>query len=339
MRRLSEEIENIFNKTQLEEIQIIVNDFKSMELLDFYNKYNNKLDLENCEWIKEFMDIADQAYIYIPFATSYKNDYLDLLICWIMFQYDLAFMVTESELKESYEIIGQIGHMLNSQKLNNFFVKDKFGRKTLLNSIIEDVNIQLEKENLKFIRLNVPNLVDTYYFFLFNTELADKLINFYKNELFSFTKITSDKYTASIYIDRQIKENYFYFNYKKEIENEIHDAIEILLEQKIKNFLIPCSSDIDLFILKLFNKFSKKYSDIKVTCCLLADYKDNKIKNLLNAYKFVEIKDYINVDTKICFDMIYKNSSYIIQISYMEGYGITKVPIFKNSTNEEICFI
>lgn len=325
MLRLHENIEIIFNENQLQKVKKIINDFETMELQDFYKKYDDELYLQNCEWIREFCDREDDIYIYEPFSEKYKKDYLDLLICWTMYIGNLGFMIGGSELQNSYEIIKLIDELID----NKFEIEDRFGQEILIKSFIQDVNCQLKKKEkkIKFIEFYIEELVDTRYYFLFDDELADKLINSYNNELFMFKEVTPDDYICSFYFDMSLKEKNSDFKYTYEIKQNISSQIEYLLKQGVKNFLITLFCDIDLVVLELFSKFSKKYEKASLKCYVLNNYKDKSIKNLLSNYDYIELEDDSDINQESCLINIHKNSSYVTYFGFMKGYGVIRKTI------------
>lgn len=325
MLRLHENIEIIFNENQLPKVKEIINDFEAMELQDFYKKYDDELYLQNCEWVNEFCDIEDNIYTYEPFPENYKKDYLDLLICWIMYIWNLGFMVSGSELQDSYEIIKLIDELLGSK----FEIKDSFRQKILVKCFIQNVNCQLKenKKKIRFIELYIEELVDTHYYFLFNDELADKLVNFYDNELFEFNEVTTDNYICSFYFDAQLKEKSSDFKYKNKIKQIISSQIEYLLRQGVKNFLVTLFYDIDLVVLKLFNEFSKEYGKINLKCYVLNNYKDKSIKKLLNNCECIKLEDDSDIAMESCIVNINKDSSYVSYFGFMNAYGVIQKTI------------
>lgn len=323
MLRLRENIETIFNENQLQKIEKIINDFETMEFQDFYKKYDDELFLQNCEWVREFCDIEEKTYVYEPFSESYKKDYLDLLICWIMYIWDLGFMVSGSELQNSYEIIELIDELID----NKFEIQDTFGQEILIKSFIQDVNYQLSEKKIRFVELYIEGLLDTRYYFLFDYELADKLTIFYDNELFGFNEVTTDDYICSFYFDASLKEKNSKFKYKHKIKQELSSQIKYLLKQGIKNFLITLFDDIDLIVLELFNKFSKEYGESNLKCYVLNQYKDKSIEKLLNNCECIKLKNDSSIAMERCIMNMNKDSTYVAYFGFMKGYGVVKMPV------------
>lgn len=324
MLRLSENIESIFSENQSRRIKKIISDFEDMKLQSFCEKYESELYLQNCEWFTKLDDIEDRINIYKPFPEKYKKDCLDLLVCWIIYLWNLGFMIEGSELQDSYTIIEIINELLYKTSEDDFVVDDRFGQEILLKSIIQDANVQLEKRGKKFVEFYIKQQIDTHYFFLFDSELADKLISEYNNELFIFNEVTTNNYICSFYFDTKLKKMNSNFKYKQKIKEEISNQIKYLLNQGIKNFLTTLFYDIDLVVLEVFNEVSEIYGKADLKCYVLNNYENESLKDLLDEYDCVKLEDDSDITIERCIVDIQKKSSYITYFGFMQGYGVVQ---------------
>lgn len=194
---------------------------------------------------------------------------MDLIILWVMEIYNLGLIINESKIQSSEDITERINYILEDIDME---IVDNFNQNVIIEGFIQDINFQLKEENIKFVKAEIKDSIDTYYFFLFKSDIADKLINDYNNQFFCFKIVSCNDYICSFYIADEIKRNFLYFGYKDIIKTALLSEIEYLLNQGVRNFIISCISDIDLIILKVFEIFSSKYNDINLECYMFKKY-------------------------------------------------------------------
>lgn len=325
--RLYKEIQNIFDKDKLEDIQKIINDFQEMSLIEFFNIYDNILDLQDN--FQEFADIADKEYVDKYFNEDYKKDYLDSIILWLMKRYGLALMISGKKIQDSISVIDDI----NTYVLEDLGVKvyDKFVKNILIESIFQNVNSQLEKEDIQFLQFDDETSIDTHYFFLFKNIIADKLLSDYKNSLFLLKKITCDNYVCSFYIDTEVKKIYAQLNYKEYVKDVLNSEIDYLLNQGIRNFLISYTSDIELEILKIFKERLNKYINIKLECYIFNNFKEFLLKQCTKLYY---LKNNSDDDIFQCNNEIFEKSNLVTYLGYIKDYAIIREHIVDNDDND-----
>lgn len=169
--RLENEINIIFNESDICEIEKILNDFKNIEINQFYSKYKELLNLDNCIWFE------------FDTEKNYKSDNdINLMIVWLMKEHNLLIEAEHKEMSVMYaeNILKFVNNRIKNIGIKDFHVKESNRYVLSIRSLIININKELSEQNLRAISFTISEYI---FIGVFKSEISYKLVNAMENML------------------------------------------------------------------------------------------------------------------------------------------------------------
>lgn len=169
--KLEDKITIIFNKSYINKIKNVIDDFKNIKINQFYNKYKEILNLDNCGWFESDTEKDIKS----------DND-VNLLIVWLMKEHNLLVEAKNEDMSVMYaeNILKFVNKRIKDIGIENFYIKESISYVLNNRSLIININKELSKRDLRAICFAIA---DYEFIGIFKSEISYELVNNMKNIL------------------------------------------------------------------------------------------------------------------------------------------------------------